>query len=136
MLYEEFYSELGKLLYAVADIDKVITSEEKRKLQEIVRGELVLQEVHHDGFGTDAGWYTEIQFDYLDEVIGDTDAAFNSFIYFVEEHHTAFDEKMKRLSLQVAQELANAYRKINKKEKALLNELKNRIERIDVKARA
>ena len=39
MIYREFYSELGKLLYAVADIDGVITEKEKKKLKEIVKKE-------------------------------------------------------------------------------------------------
>ena len=133
MLYKEFYSELGKLLYAVADIDKVITPEEKKTLQEMVRNELVPFEKHKDGFGTNTAWYSEMEFDFLDEAIADTDAAFNSFIDFVNEHHTAFDERMKNACLHVARELANAYRKTNRKEKALLTELKQKIEKINVK---
>ena len=102
MLYKDFYSELGKLLYAVADIDGVITQSEKKVLHEIVRKELVPAEKHKDEFGTDAAYYAEIEFEYLDEEIGDADAAFNSFIDFVEEHHTAFDAKMKKVCLHVA----------------------------------
>jgi hypothetical protein len=134
MIYKDFYSELGKLLYAVADIDGVITQEEKIALQKIVKKELVPAESHKDEFGTDAAWYAQIEFDYLDEEISDAEAAFNSFIDFVEEHHTAFDEKMKKVCIHVAQELADAYHKTNKKEKALIGELKDKLEKINVKA--
>jgi len=133
MEYKDFYAELGKLLYAVADIDGVITQKEKKALQDIVKKELVPVEMHTDEVGTDAAYYTEIEFDFLDEEIGDTEAAFNSFIDFVEEHHTAFDERMKKVSLHVAKELANAYHGTNKKEKKLINELRKKLNRIEVK---
>jgi len=132
MLYKDFYSELGKLLYAVADIDGVITQAEKRALHDIVKRELVPAEKHKDEFGTDAAYYAEIEFEYLDEEIGDAEAAFNSFIDFVEEHHTAFDEKMKKICLHVAKEISNAYHKTNKKEKAIIKKLKEKIEKINV----
>lgn len=129
MIYREFYSELGKLLYAVADIDHVITQQEKNKLQDIVKKELVPAEPHKDAFGTDAAYYAEIEFDFLDEQIEDAETAFESFIDFVEEHHTAFDKKMKKVCLHITQELANAYRGTNKKEKQLLEKLKQKLEK-------
>ena len=132
MLYKDFYSELGKLLYAVADIDRVITQAEKKTLHDIVKRELVPAEKHKDEFGTDAAYYAEIEFEILDEEIGDAETAFNSFIDFVEEHHTAFDENMKKVCLHVAKEIAKAYHKTNKKEKALIKKLKEKIENIDV----
>ncbi len=133
MLYKEFYSELGKLLYAVADIDGIITQKEKEKLQEIVRLELVPAEKRTDEFGTDLAFYSEIEFDFLDEEIGDVDSAFNSFISFVEEHQTAFDDKMIRVCLHVARELAAAYRGVNKKEKAIVELLKHKLENLELK---
>lgn len=133
MIYEKFYSELGKLLYAVADIDGVITPEEKKVLQDIVKKELVPTEQHVDGFGTDAAYLTEVEFDFLDEEIADAEAAFESFIDFVEEHHTAFDGNLKKVSLHIAKELANAYRGTNKKEKQLIDELKHTLEKMNLK---
>jgi hypothetical protein len=133
MEYKDFYAELGKLLYAVADTDGVITQKEKKALQDIVKNELVPAERHMDAVGTDAAYYTEIEFDFLDEEIADAETAFNSFIDFVEEHHTAFDERMKKISLHVVKELANAYHGTNKKEKKLINELRKKLNRIEVK---
>ncbi len=52
MLYKKFYSELGKLLYAVAEIDGIITNKEKKALLEIVKKELVPADNHIDKFGT------------------------------------------------------------------------------------
>lgn len=133
MKYKDFYAELGKLLYAVADIDHVITQKEKKALYDIVKNELVPSERHTDQFNTDVAFYTEMEFDFLDESIGDTEAAFNSFIDFVEDHHTAFDERMKKVSLHVAKELAQAYHGTNKKEKLLIDKLKEKLNKIEIK---
>lgn len=100
-------------------------------MYEIVRKELVPAEKHKDGFGTDAAYHTEIEFDFLEEEMADSETAFNSFIDFIEEHHTAFDQRMKKVCLHVAEELAEAYRKTNKKEKLLIDKLKNKIKRIN-----
>ncbi|HLG35429.1 MAG TPA: hypothetical protein VI757_11160 [Bacteroidia bacterium] len=127
MLYTEFYSALGKLLYAVADVDGTITQKEKKALREIVRNELAPAEKHTDFFGTDAAYYAETEFDFLEEGQADSETAFNSFIDFVEEHHTAFDERMKKVCLHVANELATAYKKKNKKEDILIGKLKQKL---------
>lgn len=133
MIYEKFYSELGKLLYAIADIDHVITPQEKKVLQDIVKKELVPAEQHTDQFGTDAAYFTEIEFDFLDEEISDSEAAFESFIDFIDEHHTAFDENLKKVSLHITKELANAYGGTNKKEKKLIDALKQKLEKMNLK---
>lgn len=133
MKYKDFYSELGKLLYAVADIDHVITQKEKKALYDIVKNELVPHERHTDQFKTDVAFYAEMEFDFLAETIGDTEAAFNSFIDFVEDHHTAFDERMKKVCLHVAKKLAQAYHGTNKKEKVLIDKLKEKLNKIEIK---
>ena len=133
MIYSEFYSEVGKLLYAIADIDGFISPQEKKKLQEIVRRELVPIEKHGDEYGTDAAFYAETEFNILDENSSDPETAFESFIDFVDEHHTAFDEKMKNVCIRVAKELAYAYRGTNKKEKMLIDKLKEKLEKVVVK---
>jgi uncharacterized tellurite resistance protein B-like protein len=133
MLYKEFYSELGKLLYAISDIDGVISKTEKKKLQEIVKEELVPVESHVDGFGTNAGFYSEIEFDFLDEEIADAESAFESFVSFVEEHHTAFDERMKKVSLRLMKELAASYYGTNKKEKKLIQKAVKLLGNIETK---
>lgn len=130
MIYKEFYSELGKLLYAISDIDHFIPKEEAQKLLEIVKKELVPNEVHTDRFGTDAAYYTEIEYEFLDETIGDAQMAFDSFISFVEDHHSAFDEKLKNTCLEVSKKLAGAYRGTNKKEKQLIEKLKETLNKI------
>lgn len=133
MVYKKFYSELGKLLYAIADIDHVITPQEKKTLQKIVQKELAPVEQHKDSFGTDVAYFTEIEFDFLDEQIADAESAFESFIDFIEDHHTAFDSNLKKVSLHITKELANAYKGTNKKEKRLIEILRQKLENLEIK---
>jgi hypothetical protein len=131
MLYKEFYAELGKLLYAVADIDGAITQREKRIIKDIVKKELVPKESHTDEFGTDAAYYAEFEFDVLDELFLDPEDALRSFTSFVEEHHTAFDRRMINVCIRVAEKLAFAYHSGKGKEKYLIERLKKRLHAID-----
>jgi hypothetical protein len=133
MVYKKFYSELGKLLYAIADIDHVITTQEKRVLQNIVQKELAPVEQHQDSFGTDVAYFTEIEFDFLDEQIADAESAFESFIDFIEDHHTAFDSNLKKVGLHIAKELANAYKGTNRKEKKIIEILRQKLENLEIK---
>lgn len=130
MLYQELYSEIGKLLYAVADVDGAINKEEKKALYDMVRRELVPAESHKDEFGTDAAYYAEIEFDYLEEQELDSDTAFNSFIDFVDDHGSAFDERMKKVCIHMAEEIANAYHKNSEKEAILIKKLKLKLKNI------
>jgi hypothetical protein len=124
MLYKQFYSELGKLLYAVADIDGIITPREKNILQDIVRKELMPSEKHLDEYGTNAALYAEIEFDFLQDEDADAETAFESFVNFVEDHHTAFDKKMRKICVHVATRLADEYYGTNRKEEELVTRLK------------
>ena len=135
MIYEKFYSELGKLLYAITDADGWITPVEKIKLQDIIKNKLVPTEKRLDKYGTDVAFYTEIEFDILDEEIANPEAAFESFINFIEKHHTAFDERIKKACVFLVNELASAYRGTNKKEQQLIDKLKKAFKKIEMKHR-
>lgn len=123
MRYKDFYAELGKLLYAVAGIDTVVSAIEKQRLRDIIKKELVPAEVHTDAFGTDSAYYAEMEFDFLDEQIADPEAAFESFIDFMKEHSTAFDSNLKKKVLKVVKELASADHGVNGKENMLMKRL-------------
>lgn len=127
MLYKEFYSELGKLLYAIADSDGVITKQERTALLELVKKELVPNENSIDEFGTDAAFYTEFEFDIMDDAITEPKVAFESFINFMEMHRKAIDKKLIKITLKVATKIADSYYQTNKKEHDLINMLKNKL---------
>ncbi len=131
MQYQDFYSELGKLLYAVAKVDGVITKEERNALMEIVQKELAPLEGSTDEFGTDAAYITKFEFDVLEEQMVAPQDAFNDFIDFVEDHHKAFKPAVKQVCIRVTEELAAAYHGTNKKEHALIDKLKKRLAEIN-----
>ncbi len=127
MHYRQFYSELAKLLYGLANIDGKISKKEKEELRAIVRNELVPAEKHIDHFGTDAAYYTEIEFDILEETVADPKAAFESFIDYIENHHSAIDGRMRELSLRAAKRIAETYHKTSNKEKVLITKLEAKL---------
>ncbi len=108
----------------MADIDGVITPEEKAEMQERLRKDIVPVEKHKDAFGTNTAFYAEMEFDFLDSEISDAETTFQSFLDFMEEHATAIDDKMKTTCLYLSDRIANAYHGTNKKEKILIEKLK------------
>lgn len=130
MMYRTFYSELGKLLYAIADIDGSISKKEKQKLQDIVKKELVPAENNTDEFGTDAAYYAEFEFDIADDAIMEPEVAFESFMNYIDNHKTAIDKRMISATRKVAGELSEAYYHTSKKEKELLEKLNKKLDDI------
>jgi hypothetical protein len=130
MNYNTFYSEVGKLLYAVAKADGHIRKNEYEKLKNIVTQRLAPSEMHNDKHGTDTAYYAEFEFDYLEENEIDAEAAFNSFLAFIEKHKTAITpELLDRINKSV-QELAGSYRGITSSESTILTTLKKEMKRI------
>ncbi len=123
MIYKDFYTELGKLLYAVAEIDGMITKTERKKLQDIIEQELVPVEKKKDKFGSNVAHYSEMEFDFLEEEIIDPISAFESFSDFLKEHDAAINQRMRKICIYIVDELAAAYYGTNKKEKILIEKL-------------
>ena len=132
MKHEELYAELGKLLYAVADIDRKVSVAEKKRLIELIHERLLPHVDQSDEFGSSVAFYPEFQFSYLEAEIADAETAFYDFLDYLEEHHTAIDFTMRITCLELAREIAEASYGINKQEQALLDELKRRINRLEL----
>lgn len=130
MVYRRFYSEVGKLLYAVAAVDGTVQKKEYDKLRDIVEKKLVPEEHSTDQFGTDSAYYAEIEFDILMEQSADSVSCFNSFCNYVEAHRTAFDKHLKIMVLNLAKELAHVYHGINTKEAVMIKKLKKKLDEI------
>jgi len=130
MIYRQFYSEVGKLLYAVAAVDGNVQKQEYDKLREIVEKKLVPEEHSTDQFGTDNAYYAEIEFDILLDRGTGYKTCFESFCNFVEEHKTAFDKHLKTMITNLAKELAHVYRGTNSRESELIKQLKHRLDGI------
>lgn len=135
MNHKEFYSELGKLLYAVIDNDGVVSKSEKERLKSIVKKQLVPLEHHVDAFGTNIAYYSEMEFEILEEELPDIETTFNSFMDFVEDHQTEFDDTMKKVSLIIVKELSNVYLGTTKLERRLIDQLTKKLNKVKIKKR-
>lgn len=124
MDYRLFYAELGKLLYAVADVDGLVSQQEKENLYQMVQSRLMHKETHTDEFGTNDAWYTAFEFEVADEQIMPAADAFQSFIEYIQEHKNELDQDTRMLCLTLADRLAESYRHTNKKEKQLVQQLR------------
>src|ERR1041385_629626 len=130
MVYQRFYSEVGKLLYAIAAADGVVHKKEYDKLRDIVEKKLVPEEHSTDQFGTDSAYYAEIEFDILMDQSADSNSCFNSFCNYIEAHRTAFDKHLKIMVANLAKELGHLYHGTNTKEAEMIKKLKQRLESV------
>jgi hypothetical protein len=130
MIFQNFYQELGKLLFAVAQADGTISKKELKALHESVLSDILPLEDSTDEFGTDAAFYVEMQFETLEVNNANPDECFQSFVDYVKEHHTAFNEELKQLVIKVSEKIANSYYGTNSKEQKLLNELREKLKSI------
>lgn len=123
----KFYSELGKLLYAIAAVDGHIHATEAATLKRVVSEQLVPQEAAMDHFGTDQAYITEFEFDVQVEREEPPDEAFASFITYYCQHKERVCAEQKALVLRVASTVAHAVHGAQAKELKLLRELKRRL---------
>lgn len=123
MRFQDFYTELGKLLYAIAKADGRVGYKEYDSLKEIVKEELIALEDSRDQYGTDNAYYTEMEFEFLEENFGDPNLAFESFIQFLETHKTAFSPELKLLTSRISERIAKSEYGINQKERRYLEKL-------------
>ncbi len=130
MIYRNFYSEVGKLMYSIASIDGKVNRKEYEKLRDIVEKKLVPMESSTDSFGTDAAYYAEIEFDILQDEELDPQWCFDSFVNYVDTHKTAFDTKLKKMVMNLSKELSAVYHGTNKKEAALIHKLQMELNKI------
>ncbi|REJ81739.1 MAG: hypothetical protein DWQ44_11480 [Bacteroidetes bacterium] len=128
MIARRFYIELGKLLYAIADIDGAISEKERIALKQSVKDELLPLENYNDEYGTDLAYYTEFEFDFLDENRPDPETALDSFLNFIQEYKYSFDDKLKNVCMKLSTGLASSFHGINSKEKKLLDRVKSELD--------
>tara|TARA_R110002050_G_scaffold297339_2_gene458641 strand:+ start:55274 stop:55675 length:402 start_codon:yes stop_codon:yes gene_type:complete len=125
MIYKNFYSEVGKLLYALAKADGNIATEEVKAIHQLILKDLVPLEKSTDEFGTDSAYYVEMEFDYLNENFAEPEDAFESFIDYVTDHYTAFDSHLKEAIYRVAETLTNSFHETNIKDHYMILKLRD-----------
>jgi hypothetical protein len=123
MNYQKIYEQLGRLFYAIAASDKKISRSEVAKLKELVKRDWLSLEDSIDFYGTDAGNYIYISFDYLESIDMPAEDAFRSFEYYFAEHNKAFSMPLREKILASATEISQTFRASNKLKCAYLKKL-------------
>ena len=129
MDHKEFYQELGKLLYAIANADGKVQKAELKQLQKIVSDELVPLDDTTDEFGTNAAFITEFMFDVYEGTKQDVEKAFNSFLGYLQINKPMLDEKHKKAVISAAHKVAEAFKGMTDEEKQLIKTLEKEIKR-------
>lgn len=120
----DFYAALGQLLYAVADADGVVSGTERDELLELIRSRLMHRETLTDPYGTNDAWYSLFGFDTAEEEIMTAGEAFLSFADFLESHRDRIDMETRETCLLLADRLATSYRHTNRKERQMLQRIR------------
>lgn len=119
----ELYENLGKLFFAMASIDGTVHTKEIDHLRSYIRSYCLDIDAIEDEYGTDAAFRIESTFDWLLEYEKEAEACFKEFKEFYKEHVQIFTPAIKRLILDTANAMANAYAGKNKAELILLSRM-------------
>lgn len=120
----DFYTALGRLLYAVADADGVITREERDELLDMIRSRLMHRETLTDAYGTNDAWYSFFGFEAAEEEIMSAEEAFQSFADFLDSYRDRIDMETREICLLLSDRLATSYRHTNRKERQMLQRIR------------
>lgn len=126
MDFKEFYTELGKLLYAVAKADGEVQDEELHKIYQMVVDDLSDEILFDRGEEVDA-YYTEFEFEALIDRNVDIHAAVNSFVDYFDRNEAKFNDKMKQTTLKAMVAVADAFEGIIPEEQALIDVITKRL---------
>jgi uncharacterized tellurite resistance protein B-like protein len=120
MNHQLFYKELGRMLYAIAAADGVVSKAEVDVLHQVVLNELVPAEAATDKYGTDQAWITEFEFDVLVDQQADPRGEFDSFIAYLSQHRKEVTPELRETIIGIAEKVAGAFHGINRQELPLL----------------
>lgn len=127
---QTYFVELGKLLYAIAKSDGRVQVEERKKLNEIVRNELVEICRRTDEFGTNLAFYSEFSFDTISDRNLSAEIAYNSFINFLNAHKDFIPEKLCKISISSVRKIAESSQGIVETEQKFIDRLESDIQKI------
>jgi len=122
---KQFYIAIGKLLYAVADADSVITRQEREELYNLIGSRLTHRESHTDQFGTNDAWYTVFEFEAAEDAGMTANEAFAEFEEFIRENWKIMDKEFRDICMLLADRLAESYHHTNAREKDMIRKLRD-----------
>ncbi len=120
---QDLYSNLGYLFYSIAASDGKVRPAETEKLKALVKNRWMPLESSKDEFGTDAGHYVDIGFDFANNDGMAPAAAFERFAEHVRAHPESYDPGLRRMVRESAEAIANAFAGHNKTEVGRLAQL-------------
>lgn len=121
--YQDIYASLGYLFYSVALSDGKVRKAEVEKLKDLIKKKWLPLEGSRDEFGTDAGHYIGISFDFANNGELSPDEAWERFVDDYKEHGSSYDATMKRLTFETAADIASVFSGNNKSELGRLSQL-------------
>ncbi|MDD2965465.1 MAG: hypothetical protein PHQ65_01310 [Bacteroidales bacterium] len=127
MDYQEFFIETGRLFYAIGMADGAIQPDERSKMLGIIRENLKELESSSDAFGTANAYYTEFEIERLIDFNVSSKEAFRSFLDFVAENEQEIDMNLRKLIVQMAENVAESWNGIEKGEADLIDLLRRKL---------
>lgn len=127
MKLQDFYIQIGRLIYSIAKSDGKVQRSEMERFKSILQKELVNLNDSEDVYGTHNAYYAEFELERLIENQVDENEAFTSFILFMEQHRSFFDEKIRSLCYETARMIAVAHHGIEPGESKKLIELERKL---------
>lgn len=125
MEIKEFYTQLGRLLYAVAMADGEVQDEEIQSLYKLVINELSDEELFNQEEVN--VFHTEFEFEALLDKEASKQEAFDSFINYFDNNHSEFSDEIKKITLHAVNQIAKSFDGIIPEEKKMIDELKKRL---------
>ncbi|HRC32243.1 MAG TPA: hypothetical protein PK736_02235 [Bacteroidia bacterium] len=118
-----FYSNLGKLFYAIAAADKTVAEAEINTLKQIVNTEWLALDGAKDKTEVDAMRQIKITFEQLNTQKANAKNCMAEFKSFKESHAHLFTYNVKQLIWKTANAIASSFSRKNKSELVLIAEL-------------
>lgn len=129
MSYKEYYTALGKLVYAVAKADGSIQTEESAKIFHFVISQIIdLESESGDGRNALEAFNTEREFHRLEKKNATVHEAYIGFVEFLDNNKHFCDEKMKLTCLNIMDRVARAYNDIEDSEQSIIDKIKEKLE--------
>jgi uncharacterized tellurite resistance protein B-like protein len=122
--YKKFYTQLGKLMYVVAQADGQIQENEVDEVRKLVDSLMDLEDTT-DEFGTDAAFFAEFEFEVLRDKGTNPIKVYQQFLHFIKEHQHLIDQKLKAIIFTTVEKIAQAYGGIDPEEQELIDEIRS-----------
>jgi uncharacterized tellurite resistance protein B-like protein len=123
MDFKEFYTELGKLLYAVAKADGDVQEEELHRVYQLIIADLSDADLFERDNEVDA-YHAEFTFELLLDQNSDMNEAIDSFKNFYKVNKLYFTDRMKLVTINAMIAVAEAFEGVIPEEQALIEDMK------------